>query len=230
MENPVPRQTAIDDALLDGSTYSRLNRDVLDHILYDRLLFQATTARATSNFFTVPQGGAYGAGVKGLTETNMTDPGKLPSGQKYLIKQISIGIIPVIVAPADVDTATVMASFANIMQQSVFEINIPGREYDWQNPGTAFLPPMFAIGSATIVDATNRIARVGDFVQPTWINLATPILIGDVNGSPISFKVSQQTLSAIAAVQTIINTASDVLATQVAAAEVKFRGTLRRMK
>jgi len=229
MQQPIPRATAIANALLDGNTYG-IDRDVLSHILYDRLLFQATTVRTVSNFFTVPQGGAYGAGVKGLTETNMADPGKLPAGQRFLIEQISSGIIPVIVAPGDVDTATVVAAYANILQQSIFEINIPGKEYDWQNPGTIFLPPVFAIGSATVVDATNRIARVGDFVSPGWVTLDTPILIGDVKGAPVSFKVTMQTASAIAAVTTIINTASGTLDTQVCAQEIRLRGTLKRMK
>jgi hypothetical protein len=231
MQNsPVPRNTAIDDALLDGSTYSRIDRDVLDHILYDRLLFQAATVRPLSNFFTVPIGGAFGAGVKTLTETNMTDPGKLPSGQKFLIKEISLGLIPVLVPPADVDMAAVFQSAANIVQQSIFEINVPGREYDWQNPGTVFYPSHYGIGNSTVIDATNRIARVGDFVNPSWIKLSTPILIGDVNGSPVSFKISQQTGSAITAINTILNTASALLEAQVAAIEIRLRGTLRRMK
>jgi hypothetical protein len=199
--------------------------DVQDHTLFDQLLFQNTTVATNRTFFTTPIGGAYGAGVKTFIETNMQDPGKLPNSQSFLIKQVSLAFVPMFVQ-ADVDGASILSSVINIIQASLFEIKIAGREFDMQKPGSEFLPGFFAAVRSTMVDATDRPIRVGDVIQSGWLKLETPIPLGEM----VSFNVTQRTGSAIAALVTILDTASDLLEAQNAALQFRLRGTLTRSK
>lgn len=220
----IPRGAARDLALMSRGSYGN-SGDVQDHTLFDQLLFQNTTVAANRTFFTTPIGGAYGAGVKTFIETNMQDPGKLPNSQSFLIKQMSLAFIPMFVQ-ADVDGASILSSVINIIQGSLFEIKIAGREFDSQKPGTEFLPGFFAAVRSTMVDATDRPIRVGDVIQSGWVKFETPIPLGEM----VSFNVTQRTGSAIAALVTILDTASDLLEAQNAALQVRLRGTLTRSK
>lgn len=220
----IPRRTAQDLALMARGSYGN-SGDVQDHTLFDTLLFQNTTVAAQRTFFTTPIGGAYGAGVKTFIETNMQDPGKLPNAQSFLIKQIGLAFIPMFVQ-ADVDGGSILSSVINIIQASVFEVRIAGRDFDMQKPGTEFLPGFFAAVRSTIVDATDQVVRVGDVIQSGWLKFETPIPLGEM----VSFNVTQRTGSAIAALVTILDTASDLLEAQNAALQIRLRGTLTRSK
>lgn len=208
-----------------AGSYSQVSGDVLDHVLYDEVLFAATTARASTSFFTTPIGGAFGTVTKTKQETNMTDPGKLPAGQGFLIKEIGFAA-PTINVTADNDAGAVMQAFVNILAFSVFEIRIAGREFDLQFPGTMFLPAMMNRSNSVIVAATALQAYSGDYLASGWMKLAAPIILGEL----VSFSVVHLLGSAVAANQTILNTASDLLATQVAPLQLKLRGTLVRSK
>lgn len=208
-----------------AGSYSQVSGDVLDHVLYDSVLFAATTARPSTSFFTTPIGGSFGTVSKTLQETNMTDPGKLPAGQGFVIKEIGFAF-PAIIGPTDTDTTTIVTAITNILQFSVFEIRLPGRQFDLQFPGTRLLPPIMTRTNGVIVAATNLTVQTGDFLASGTIKLAAPIILGEL----VSFSVVQQLGSAVAANTTILNTASDVLATQVAPLQLQLRGTLVRSK
>jgi len=206
-------------------SYSNVSGDVLDHVLYDEVLFQATTVRANTSFFTTPIGGAFGAVTKTKQETNMSDPGKLPAGQGFVIKEFGI-FCPTINVTADNDAAAVMQAFVNILAFSVFEIAIAGREYDLQIPGSMFLPAMMNRSNSVIVAATALQAYSGEYLASGWFKLSAPIILGEL----VSFSVKHLVGSAVAANQTILDTASGLLATQVAPLQLKLRGTLVRSK
>jgi len=196
--------------------------NVLQHTLFDTERFAATTARPTSNFFTVPQGQPNTAGAaKSATETNMSEGGKLPNGQTYLIKEIVANLMANVVG-ADTDVNTVMAAYYNLMQNSVFELKIAGREFDLQKPGSVFLPhnPVSGLNSAA-----NGAPVQSTFISTGVVRLsATPIPIGQL----VSFSMIQRTGSGTAALTTILNTASDVLATQIAQLQMHLTGILTR--
>lgn len=217
----ITAQVAKDLQLGKNGSYSN-EGNVLQHTLYDTERFAATTARPTTNFFTVPQGQANTAGqAKTLTETNMTDPGKLPNGQTYLVKEVLANLLANVVG-ADVDVNTVLAAYYNLMQNSVFEIKIAGREFDLQKPGSVFLPHNPVSG---LVSAINAAPVQSSFISTGVVRLnATPIPIGQL----VSFSMVQRTGSGTAALTTIINTASDVLATQVAQLQMHLVGILTR--
>jgi len=220
----IPRGAARDLALMSRGSYGN-SGDVQDHTLFDQLLFQDATVASQRTFFTTPIGGAYGAGVKTFIETNMQDPGKLPNSQSFLIKQISLAFIPFFAA-ADVDGIAVMQAATGIIQGSVFEVRIAGRDFDMQKPGAEFLPGFYAHVRSTIVDATDRPMRTGDVIQSGWLKFETPIPLGEM----VSFNVTQRTGSAIAALVTILDAYSELLNTQNAALQVRLRGTLTRSK
>lgn len=209
-----------------AGSYSQVSGDVLDHVLYDSMIFAAITARASTSFFTTPIGGAFtSTTTKTKQETNMTDPGKLPAGQGFLIKEIGWNL-PIIAVTVDNDAATVMQAIVNILGFSVFEVRIAGREFDLQFPGTMFLPALTSRTNSVIVAATALQAYSGEFLASGWMKLAAPIILGEL----VSFSVVHLLGSTVAANQTILNTASDVLATQVAPLQLKMRGTLVRSK
>jgi hypothetical protein len=215
MQQPViTGQAAKDLALGKNGSYSN-EGNVLQHVLYDTIAFPAATA-ATQTFFSVPQGA-----TKQLTETNLLDPSKLPNGQTFLIKGISLaGMFGV--AGADTDANTVLAAFYNVIQNSTFEIKIAGREFDLQVPGTKFLPP-YPISA--IASAANPAFPQATTISTGHVKLnTTPIPIGQL----VSFNVLQKCSSATAAIATIINTAFGVLNTQNAQLQVRLDGILTR--
>lgn len=190
--------------------------NVLQDSLWDQLPYQDATIRATTTFFSVPQGT-----TKGLTETNLTDPSKLPNGQTFLVKASCIGLIANVVG-ADIDVNTILAAHYNIMENSVFEIKIAGREFEMRKPGKEFLP---AIAISGLASAANAAPSQAYFIANGKIKLnATPIPLGQL----VTFQFLQRSASAIAAVQAIINTASDVLNTQDAQLHTRFEGILTR--
>lgn len=221
MANPViTKQAAQDLQLGKNGSYSN-EGNVLQHVVYDNMNFAATTLRQETTFFSVPIGGAYMGGQKTVTETNLREVGKLPNGQTFLIKEISFALIPGIVG-ADTDVNTVLAAYYNIMQNSVFEIKIAGREYDFQTPGSVFLNPVQVSG---LNSAANGAVPGGDFISTGWVKLnSTPIPVGQL----VSFNVIQRSQSGVAAIAAILNTASDALNTQNAQIQCRLRGILTR--
>lgn len=218
-------KSAVDAAAFAQQGSYGTSGDILDHVLFDSLPFAATTVRAQSTFFSVPVGGAFGAGTKTQVETNMALQGQLPRTQNLIVKAWSIALVGMVVG-ADLDATTVVSAFTNIVQGSVFELHLAGREFDTQVPGTVFLPSVYVNARTTIVDATDRTFGTGSIVTSGWMSLDIPVTIE----SSANFSVIQRTGSAIAALVTLLNTASDVLATQNAALQVRLKGWLTRGK
>lgn len=225
--NPVLTTQGVmrDLALVKQGSYSDVAGDVLDHVLFDYSRFAATTLRANTTFFSVPIGGTFGAGTKGKAETNLTDPGKLPSGQGMLVKEIAIKA-KTFFGSTDVDTAIILNALFNVIHSSTFELRIAGREFDLQVPGTIFTPSLAVVGRGTVVDATDEITNYGQTLSSGWVKLATPIAIGEL----VSFNVTQIAGSGDATTQAILDTASNTLATQLAELGILLKGTLVRSK
>lgn len=200
--------------------------NVLQHVLFDNLDFNNTTLRANGTFFTSPINASYMGGFKTDTETNLVTAGQLPNTQTFLIKEISFALIPMIVG-TDTDVIERIADYVNIMQASRFEIKIAGREFDFQAPGSVFVPPIFAHSQATMVDATTRaIANAGGaYISTGWVKLAsTPITIGN----QVNFSVRMASSVASTTLATLLDTASDDLNTQNAQMQCRLRGILTR--
>lgn len=227
MEQVVTSQIMKDLLQIKQGSYSGVSGDILDHTAYDTALFAATTIRATTTFFTSPIGGNgnFGTNTKTKNETNMTDPGKFPAGQGFLIKEFGFKFQPFVLV-GDLDFATNVSDITNVLHGSIFEIRISGREFDLQMPGSQWLPAIYGNARQTIVQATDMMTRAGEILSSGWAKLAAAIPVGEL----VSFSVVQLSGSAVAALATILSAASDRLATQNAQLQLQLRGTLLRSK
>lgn len=208
-------------ALVAQGSYSN-EANALQHTLYDTAACPAALG-ANINYFTQPIGAAYGAGNKTVTETNLQEPGKLPNGQTFLVTAFSVAL-KANAASAAAGTNEladdVMSGFYGFIQNSVFEVVIAGREYEYQVHGTELLPaaPLNVLGTANAI-------RTGDYWTSGWTKLnSTPIVIGP----NVTFSVRQIQGQQIAAALVAVNTAMALLNAQDAELQVRMRGILTR--
>jgi hypothetical protein len=201
-----------------GGSYS-LARDAISHRIYDQRPWQ--TASATDyTYFQQGVGSAWvGGTAKTLNETNLYDNGKLPNGQNFLANRIGVALI----APDTTGTNAMQCAtvFKNIMENSVFEIRLAGREYDFQIHGRQFLPqPIFTTMPTTAG------GKIGDMIASGWWKLdPTPIFIDQM----VSFSVIQRLGNPVTAIQSILNSATQ-LYTYNATVMVCLDGFLTRAK
>lgn len=206
-------------ALGRGGSYS-LSRDVIKHALYDTALVGTTATDVT--YFTTQIGTAYGAGTKTINETNMLDSGKLPNGQTFLIQRIAIDFISSL-AVATTDEVDVVQAYYNLLQSSIVEIRIAGREFDFQMPGSGFLPPVAISGAL----GTDSPVRVGDVIASGIIPLGvTPIFIDQL----VTFSVVLRSGSGLPAIQTILDANATLLNGDSSSIRVTLEGVLTRAK
>jgi hypothetical protein len=212
-----------DIALGKGGSYG-ISRDIIKHTLWDARWLGATP---TNNaFFTQPinQPWALAGEVKTRNETNMIDTGKLPNGQTFLVKRIGVALILPIEAAED-DAETIVQSYYNIVQSSVFRLVVAGREFDFECHGSQFTP---AVAVNAITAATVNSNRTGDFVSSGWISLDyIPIFLGPMT----SFSVDQTIQNAHAYVlATVLPAACVLLKAVYCSIQVRLEGVLTRAK
>lgn len=173
-----------------GGSYSNA-RDAIKHQIWDTRYFDATPSDNT--FFAQPIGAQWRVGSKTKNETNLQDSGKLPNGQTFLITRMGIALISAYdvgttcsqsAAPV-ANAALVAQAYINIMQSSIFEIRIAGREYDFQVHGRQFLPGLCINGYNAAT--AGSVARIGDTIVNGWIKLdPSPIFLDEL----VSFNVA----------------------------------------
>lgn len=208
-----------DIALGKGGTYS-LSRDVIKHSVFDTRYFAATISDNT--FFSQPLGATWRVGSKSQIETNLSDSGKLPNGQTFLIKKFCISAISFL-TPANTTAVTLAQSFVNVLHSSLFEIKIAGRDFDFQIPGAAFLPSLAIHGA----NQTNSPVRVGDQIASGAISLdSTPIFLDQM----INFSVKHSLSNPDTNIQTILNASTALLYASNSVLQVRLEGVLTRAK
>lgn len=161
-----------------GGSYSTA-RDAIAHQVWDQRFFAATISDTT--LFTQPIGAPWRVGLKTKNETNMQDSGKLPNGQTFLVTRMGVGLISAYdVGAASLPNAALLAqAFVNVMQSSVFELRIAGREYDFQIHGSKFLPQLMVSGMNAV--SSNGVVRVGDQIASGWVKISpSPIFIDEL--------------------------------------------------
>lgn len=212
------QNAASDIRASEMGTYGK-SRDVLKHQLWDSRYFGTTITNAT--YFVQQVGAPWNVGVKTINETNMSDSGKLPNGQRMVIKRMGLGLI-LPIAPDTALAGQLVQSFINIVQCSVFTIKIEGREFDFQIHGRQFLPAVNVVGISTA--ATVRAA--GDYLNNGWADLhPTPITLDYLVG----FKVLQE-VTPDANNTTRITADFAALNGVYASMQVTLEGTLTRAK
>lgn len=176
-------------------------RDVLKHQIWDTRTFAVTPADA--QMFSQPIGAPWVVGSKTKNETNMTDSGKIPTGQSFLVNEIGVALIsaydPLTTGAITgwKNSALLAQSYINILQNSVFEIRITGREYDFQVHGRQFLPSL-SLNGYQASGVGGIMSRNGDVITGGFIKLApTPIVLD----SQVNFSVVQLTSMANTTIQ-----------------------------
>jgi hypothetical protein len=222
-------------AQMAGGTYGK-GGDVLDHYLWDTSEFANTTARPETRFFSKGFGGSYGytaGATKTLTETNLTDTGRLVAGQSFLVKAISLAYHPNLEdaqsAIANAEADKLINAWYTYVRGSVFEFAFANQDFAWQCPGHVFLPSIACAASQQVVivaatQITNQV-RVGDFVHQNWISIKTPLVIGEM----VSFNVKMKTQTGDLAAMQIGDSTSDMFAAK-GLMSVILKGTLTRSK
>lgn len=171
-----------------GGSYSTA-RDAIKHQIWDTRYFGLAPSDTT--FFAQPIGSQWRVGSKTKNETNLQDSGKLPNGQTFLITRIGCALISAYevgsTSAATWPNASLIAqAYTNIMQSSIFEIRIAGREYDFQIHGRQFLPALCINGYNA--GTAGSVARMGDTMVNGWVKLdPSPIFLDEL----VSFNVAQ---------------------------------------
>lgn len=203
-----------------GGTYS-LSRDAIKHNLWDTRFFG--TAVTNNTFFAQPLGAPWRAGNKTINETNLSDSGKLPNGQTFLITHISLGL-QTYTQTANTTGHEFPRAFINLLHSSVFEIKVAGRDFDFQVHGSQFLPRPISVSGQL---QTNNPVRVGDMFASGIIKLdPAPIFLDQL----VSFQVTQTIINADPAVTAILTADSSVLYGGYATMNVVLIGFLTRAK
>ena len=203
-----------------GGSYSSA-RDAIKHYLWDTWIIPAAVVNHT--YFQQGVGSVFGAGAKAVNETNLYDSGKLPNGQTFHVKKMCINCIAV-EAAAGVTPSDTAQAFVNVLQSSVFELKLQGREFDLQVHGSDFLPNLTIYGAAG--------ANIGTFgagvpLAGGWVSLeAYPIFLDNL----VSFQVDQIIANPIAATLAVINAGATLLNGLGSLFQVMLEGSLTRAK
>lgn len=202
-----------------GGSYS-LSRDAISHRIWDSRPFGTTISDHT--YFAQPVGAPWIVNNKTTNETNVYDSGKLPNGQTFLINKFAVACRFLSAATPDAATASAMTAYQAIIENSVFEITLQGRAFDFQLHGRQLL--------ATPLAATYAVAntgRLGDMITSGWVRLdPTPIFLDQL----VSFAVKQTVSNPVPGLVTILNAASTYLNGYYANMMVILDGFLTRAK
>ena len=174
---------------MQGGAYSPTAKEVKSWVLWDTRYFNSTINNAT--LFSVAQGGGWrGNTIKSKNETNLEDPGRLPSGQMMIMTHFATMLIVPQLSTAT-DTAALARSFTNLLCSSVFEFTIRNKAFEFQVHGSELLPrPIFLPGLQDNDTDANDVFQVGRSVTFGWLNLdPVPIPVGDTEGFTISHEI-----------------------------------------
>lgn len=215
-----------------GGSYS-LARDAIAHRIWDTRSFSSTAQSYT--FFSQPVGAPWvGGTAKTLNETNLYTTASLPNGQTFLANRIGLAAIAQPYNPGGVANFAVDAIVASdmkaIIQNSVIEIRLAGREYDFQAHGRQLLTmPISSMNDGLISSSVSPGPqnRIGDYIASGWIKLdPTPIFIDQV----VTFQVVQRLDNPIPAIKTMLDGISGRLSMYNASLMVILDGFLTRAK
>lgn len=214
----ITKQLANMLSLSGNGSYSN-EGNALQDTLYDTFQWPANYQQ-TINYYTQPIGAAYANGNKTINETNLNNPGQLPNGQTFIAIAMSIAL------KANCDDAAagtnelwedIMSSWYTIIGNSIFEVTIAGREYDYRVPGTELIP---SVPVATL--ATAAVQRSGDFWTSGRVKyLSVPIVLGQM----VTFSVRQTVNNQITAIiGTVLPSNFAILKAQDAEIQIRLHG------
>jgi hypothetical protein len=168
-----PRQRAISQSseaarqYINSGSYQG-SRDTNDLLVWDTLAVSTTLQEY--DFFTQPIGS--GSTPKTRQSTNMIDTGKMPFGQDVVVKAIGFHYVPKLV---DVTLPKRVQAFYTVMEESLVQFQIIGREFEFEASGDTWLPCIAISSDLGVATTATTYARIGDFQYHGWYVLKQPI-------------------------------------------------------
>lgn len=215
-----------------GGSYSTA-RDAIRHQLWDTRYFAATPTDNT--YFTQPIGAGWRVGTKTKNETNLVDSGKLPNGQTFLITRMGVALISAYEVGVKTSATTwpnasiIAQAYTNVMQSSIFEIRVAGREFDFQIHGRQFLPALSINGYNA--GTAGSVARIGDTIVSGWVKLdPSPIFLDELVSFSVFHQVTNADTTNIFAATKPLNNSCDWLNAYYCTMQVTLEGFLTRAK
>lgn len=201
------RQQHSDVAQMQNGSYGEM-KEADDIFLWDTIAV-STTAQEYQ-FFTQPIGSGTAPG-KTRQRTNMVAPGALPFGQNALVKAISFHYYPKVIGNT---LASRVQAFYNMLEESYIQFQIINREFEFEAPGSIFLPNV-SIVNETTSGTTNTVnmSRVGDFVYHGHYILKSPIVLENLVAFKLRWFVDTTALADFAAnpLTTLTTTKNDLV-------------------
>lgn len=180
------------------------SRDTNDLLVWDTLGISTTLQEY--DFFTQPIGS--GSTPKTRQSTNMIDTGKMPFGQDVVVKAIGFHYIPKVV---DATLPTRVQAFYTVMEESLVQFQIIGREFEFEADGSNWLPSISISSILTSATSATAHARIGDFQYHGWYVLKQPIPVTMLVSFRLKWLVDTSATAVSTALTTLTTTQTDKL-------------------
>lgn len=195
----VPISTANAQAQIDNPAYKDKNQN--DYGPFDTLDF--LRLQQQYGFFT--QG--IGSNGKSRFDTNMVTGSVFPLGRNVVVKGIGFHFMFAEIGPeAPVNYAAQIQAFYTVMENSYLEVVIQGRQFEFQAPGTYWLPEiaLSLVDSAATTGVTYD--RVGDYIKHGGYTLKQEIALQNLVPWELDWYVNLQNPAVAAALVTLTPT------------------------
>lgn len=203
-----PKMRAISNSSAAAEAYRRAgsyqgSRDTNDLLVWDALPFSTTQSEYL--YFTQPLGS--GTPAKQRQDTNMINPGTMPFGQDVVVRAIGFHYIPKVV---DTTLTARVQAFYTVLEESLVQFQIVGREFEFESPGDGWLPNVSISSSLTGTQGVSH-ARIGDFQYHGWYVLKQPIPVTMLVSFRLKWLVNTTATAVATALTTLTTTNTDKL-------------------
>jgi len=179
------------------------SQDTNDILVWDTLPFSTTQQEYI--FYSQPVGS--GTTAKTRVDTNMITPRTMPFGQDVVVRAIGFHYIPKVV---DATLPTRVQAFYTVMEESLVQFQITGREFEFESSADAWLPNVVISSTLTGTQGVS-FARIGDFQYHGWYVLKQPIPVTELVAFNLRFFVNTSAAAVSTALTTLTTTATDKL-------------------
>lgn len=181
----VPQAAANAAGMIQNPAYRSNN--INDYVVFDTLSFTANQAQY--QFFT------QGVGANGKTrfDTNMVTGSQFPLGRNVVVKGIGFHLVFNSVATT---LAQQVQALYYILENSFVDVVIQGRQFEFQAPGSMWLPEVamssLYTAASTSADVTAASQRIGDYIKHGGFNLSIPITLQNLVPFELDWNVNVQ--------------------------------------
>ncbi len=200
MERPqmVTASTLATKQLVDNAAYKTNSYN--DYGPFDTLPFVANQQQYA--FFTQP----VGSNGKTKFDTNMVTGSQFPLGRNVVVK--GIGFHFLFSGAADSTKAAQVQALYTLLERSYIEFVIQGRQFEFQAPGSYWLPEVALSALSTTTAASTGVStsyeRIGDYIKHGGYKLAQPITLQNLVPFEMDWNVNLQSAAVQSALDVLI--------------------------